>query len=119
MNLDLVLLYSQLPHLECQQKCQSSCGPIAMGQAEWDELAEATGARHLQVDAELTCPLLVNGRCSLYETRPMICRLWGLTESMACPFGCVPERWLTREEGFAFLAQVQALSQGAMVRIGV
>jgi len=37
----------------------------------------------------------------------MICRLWGLTKSMACPFGCVPERWLTEDEAHALLAKAE------------
>src|SRR2546429_6087610 len=35
--------------------------------------------------------MLRNGRCTVYEVRPMICRLWGMVEGMQCPHGCVPE----------------------------
>jgi hypothetical protein len=33
----------------------------------------------------------------------MICRLWGSTETMRCPFGCRPSRELTEAEGYALL----------------
>jgi len=38
------------------------------------------------------CPLLVEGRCSVYALRPAICRGFGSVAEprMACPFGCVP-----------------------------
>ena len=54
-------------------------------------------------------PALLNerGECSVHAIRPMICRLWGLTKSMACPFGCVPERWLTEDEAHALLAKAE------------
>lgn len=44
----------------------------------------------------LTCPLLTpQRRCAAYESRPMICRLWGMVKKMRCPFGCRPSRWLS------------------------
>lgn len=38
-----------------------------------------------------SCPALVDGRCSVYDDRPMICRLYGTVEVMRCPYGCVPK----------------------------
>ena len=32
----------------------------------------------------------VHGRCTVYAARPMICRLWGVAQGMACPWGCQP-----------------------------
>jgi hypothetical protein len=29
-------------------------------------------------------------RCKIYAVRPLICRIWGLTEKLRCPYGCVP-----------------------------
>lgn len=52
------------------------------------------------------CSMMDNGRCAVYDIRPMICRLWGLSEDMPCPYGCVPEGGLLPvEEGYAFLAE--------------
>lgn len=41
------------------------------------------------------------GTCRVYALRPLICRLWGLVDhpAMRCRFGCIPERWITAEEG--------------------
>lgn len=55
-----------------------------------------------------TCPMLVNGLCSVYESRPALCRLWGLTKSMRCPH-CDPERFLTDIEAYAFLDEVRRI----------
>lgn len=46
------------------------------------------------------CPLLdrISHRCNGYQVRPMICRLWGLTERMKCPHGCQPSRVLDDRE---------------------
>lgn len=82
-------LYSQLPQLECRGKCQDACGPIDMSTAERQRIrARGTDIPRLS----LTCPALTFlGTCSVYDIRPLICRLWGLVEAMACPHGCRPE----------------------------
>lgn len=106
-------LYAEVPTLECQRKCGSFCGPICMSRTEWrritDEIRHEPSATPLMVS--LTCPLLLPGigACSVYAIRPLICRLWGTVESMKCPWGCVPSRWLTDEEGKGLLMRAAAL----------
>ena len=95
-----------LPQLVCQRKCQASCGPIqATPRERWHILR--THQRVLAPDhTGQRCRLLTEaGECAVYADRPMICRLYGLTPEMACPHGCVPERWLTEAEAFAYLAE--------------
>jgi Fe-S-cluster containining protein len=36
------------------------------------------------------CPALVDGRCSVYDVRPLICRLYASAEGLRCPHGCQP-----------------------------
>lgn len=65
---------------------------------------------------ESPCPALdFVGRCSVYEHRPMICRLWGLVEDMPCHYGCKPERYLTRAEGHDFLTRLQEITGEEML----
>jgi hypothetical protein len=87
-------LYARVPAIECKGLCHDACGPILMSQQE----ARTIGHPNDMGDWE--CPKLSPlGTCSVYEDRPMVCRLWGVVESMPCPHGCVPERWLTHDEG--------------------
>ena len=106
-GVELDQAYATLPKLDCQRKCQESCGPIVFsGEELWrikrrGHVAYYDARRH-------ACSLLnEEGDCSVHDIRPMICRLWGLTKSMACPFGCVPERWLTEDETHALLAKAE------------
>ena len=116
-------LYEQLPTIECKGLCANSCGPIDMTDAERGRLTDlgVTIPVFTQADAQawargerLDCPALVGkgkhpltgdrtGRCSVYEDRPLICRLWGLTESMPCPHGCRPSRVMPDAEGFELI----------------
>lgn len=57
------------------------------------------------------CALLRrDGACSVYVDRPLICRLWGVVETMPCPFGCRPERWLSEQEALELAALAFSLS---------
>lgn len=95
-----------LPTLVCQRKCQESCGPIAATPRERLHILR-THHRVLAPDhTGRRCRLLTtDGACSVYADRPMICRLYGLVESMRCPHGCEPSRWLTEAEAFASLTE--------------
>ncbi len=85
-----------MPVVACRGLCAGSCGPIDMSLEERRRL-EGRGVTVLPLDALLPkivedgvgmCPALVDDRCSVYEDRPLICRLWGAVESMPCPHGC-------------------------------
>lgn len=92
-------VYAQLPTIDCKGLCQASCGSIGMSRPEQARIH----ARHRITLPLLTafatprnplgrCPALTDdGLCGIYADRPFICRLWGLTEQMRCPHGCVPD----------------------------
>lgn len=106
-------IYASLPRIECQRKCGESCGPVFMSRIEWQRIIARVGrvVTPTPEQAEsLTCPLLTGNDCSVYDLRPVICRLWGLVDSplMRCPWGCVPERWLSDEEAETVLRAVEA-----------
>ena len=119
-------MYASLPTIECQRKCQASCGPIAMSGYEFERMrartpfmklegnelniAPARGRAVLMETFDKKCPLLNSaGSCSVYTIRPLICRLFGLVEKMKCPFGCEPSRWVTDEEAFRLLNEAGML----------
>lgn len=103
-NLDAV--YAEMPTLECQGKCAESCGPVAMSRVEWERIIETVGYEPGPRE-DMTCPLLDGERCTVYDVRPTICRLWGAVESMPCPWGCKPSRMLPHLEGFRFLTMAE------------
>jgi hypothetical protein len=111
-RLELDALYAELPRLDCRGLCAESCGPIVTTRVEWQRICRAAGYEPkalVGVDG-LTCPLLKDNRCTVYEVRPLICRLWGLVETMPCLWGCKPERYLTHEEGLEFLTRAAEIN---------
>lgn len=105
-------LYAELPTMKCRGLCFDHCGPIVLSAEEWQRIKERKG--NVQAGPDHVCPMLnPAGRCTVYEIRPMICRLWGVVDSMRCPHGCKPEAgYLTVEEGFDFLARAEGISGG-------
>lgn len=101
-------LYEELPGLECRGKCQESCGPIDMSEAERRRIAEQ-GVEIRPLSSP--CPALsFLGTCSVYEVRPLICRLWSMVEAMACPYGCMPEGgWLDDATARELIARSQQI----------
>ena len=119
-NESLERLYRSLPKMRCKGLCHGACGPIGMSAAELENMRRAAGDRLLVAPlgngdvllsnkASLTCPLLKNGRCSIYDQRPLICRLWGMVKSMRCPHGCRPSRWLSDTASHALLDAARKL----------
>jgi hypothetical protein len=44
------------------------------------------------------------GQCTrIFDLDPMVCRIYGLTKRLACPYGCEPDRWLTDAEADTLL----------------
>jgi uncharacterized protein len=101
-------IYASLPKLVCRQLCAKSCGPIGMSQLEGKRIEKKV--HRLPLAEGLTCNMLEMGRCAVYELRPLLCRLFGVVETMRCPHGCKPDRWLTHEQGHELLRQVHRLS---------
>jgi Fe-S-cluster containining protein len=60
-------------------------------------------------DGCLTCPMLKDNKCSIYDKRALICRLYGVVENMKSRFGCKATRYLTNKEGVTLVSAVKKL----------
>jgi Fe-S-cluster containining protein len=108
----LAELYDQVPELDCKGLCYTACGIIECSTREHERIKQVGGvqiptmAEFLARDRAgetITCPALsAVGRCTVYEVRPMICRVWGSAEGMPCPYGCMPK------DGAALLTDPEA-----------
>jgi len=126
MDARLDELYAQLPTINCTGACWGSCGPIDMTHRERQRIREhGVKIPHYTV-TELAivalsnegamCPALVNRRCSVYLARPLICRLYGITEAMKCPHGCVPSpRYLNDGETHDLFTEVMLIGGHELV----
>lgn len=110
-------LYGELPRVkDCKGICWNACGPIDMSDAERRRITElgvdipvftTERSRQWSNNEPLYCPALKFSPddypggvgCSVYDDRPLICRVWGVGEGdLACPHGCETTGTLTYED---------------------
>jgi Fe-S-cluster containining protein len=103
-------LWAKIPKVECKGLCDNSCGPIECSTLERRLIEDRAGQKLHANTPGATCSMLRNGKCSVYSARPVICRLWGVTEAMACPHGCKPERFLSDREALEFIVGAMELA---------
>lgn len=100
-------IYKEIPEVHCKGLCQDSCGPIHMTKTEWSRIRGKTGREPKGRSLTLDCPLLIDGKCSVYDIRPIVCRLWGAMEKvMICPHGCEADDPLVESDARYLLRQV-------------
>lgn len=94
--------YRRIPTMTCPPGCFRCCGPIWMSRAERDRLPETPDDA-----ANYMCPFIVDGKCSVYEKRPLICRLFGVSDAspLTCFEGGSAERTLSEEETGAIMVK--------------
>ena len=108
----LQALYAELPAIACRGLCHGACGPVMASRLEVDRLGAAV-AFHART---LSCVFLgADLRCTEYDRRPMICRVYGMSRGLECAHGCVPSRWLSDAEGREFVAKAMAIGGGMVL----
>jgi Fe-S-cluster containining protein len=120
-------IYAELPAIECRGQCHDSCCNIDMTGTERQRIADAGVSipRRTIHDTPRPCPALtILNRCAVYEVRPLICRLWGLTRVMRCSYGCVPEGgYLPERTALELIARAHAAAgehdRAAEIRAGL
>jgi Fe-S-cluster containining protein len=101
---------ASIPVCECKPGCSACCGPVMMSRLEWERICARLGYTPKGSLESLTCPMLVDGKCSVYDIRPAICRLFGtIKDKMVCPEGCAPARKIGDAEARVILGKVQRL----------
>lgn len=115
-------IYARVPTIDCRGLCTNSCTVVPMSVHEGRRLRKngtplpsaEEGLVGLARDFEhYRCPALVDGRCTVYELRPLICRLYGAVEDMRCEHGCVPDGgFLTTAEARQLIDEITEAGGG-------
>jgi Fe-S-cluster containining protein len=114
-------IYAQVPAIDCRGKCADTCTEFPVSRLEQRIVRGVSGKDLLTEDPrwptrgrlKRRCPMLTgSGRCSVYDVRPLICRLWGVAEPMPCNYGCktVDGVLLPIRRMYELLAQVYRVS---------
>ena len=87
-------IYNNIPKVSCKH-CHDCCGPIIWFKTE-EILMKDYMKKHKIENIKFTseefkkndmkCPFLKNDRCSIYQVRPIVCRLQGNTPDLPCRY---------------------------------
>ncbi|CAM2872971.1 YkgJ family cysteine cluster protein [Moritella viscosa] len=91
---ELARLRKQIPTFECTPGCHDCCGPVTTSAEEMSRLPYKTDAEHDAALDEYNCVHLGPKGCTVYEERPLICRLFGTTPRIPCPNDRRPEEMI-------------------------
>ena len=105
-------LYAQIPSMTCPSGCSDCCCIVRFSRYEVAQISTAKiiGAIFMRFRQATTqkCPYLTeNNRCSIYQVRPFVCRLFGTAdiERLQCPKGMAPDKKLSAEEAGKLINQ--------------
>jgi uncharacterized protein len=110
-------IYKKIPPIECKGMCHHSCTVIPAAKIEIKRARErlkknpfnspAQASTYMEENKNVpSCKALIDKRCSIYTMRPAICRLFGVVENLKCPYGCIPERYLTKKESYDIIQEI-------------
>jgi Fe-S-cluster containining protein len=116
-------IYASIPSPDCKGLCADECTTVPIFPFELEQLEAALGRKvptmtagdeigiPLLLGSEIgkPCPLLVLGRCSAYDQRPLICRAFGSVEGLTCVHGCRPAELVTKIEQYDHFERVSEL----------
>jgi Fe-S-cluster containining protein len=89
-------VYAEIPDLTgCPPGCVECCGPIVWTRAEWRRVPADAKRRAFGGDVPGDPPAAVHGLgcrfavkgvgCSIYDRRPLLCRMMAVAERLRCP----------------------------------
>lgn len=108
-------LFAAIPSFRCPEGCVACCGPVPFSAWEWSRLTSAERLRGRRIKDPLTCPFIESGRCSIYDRRPLMCRIFGTTPDLLCPRGHRPVTLLdsrdARQIVSRYVDEIEALGE--------
>ena len=84
----------KIPPFACVPGCHDCCGPVPASSWERAQLPAVPKLTRLAALAHLDCPHLGPQGCTVYDQRPLLCRIFGTVESLPCPHGRRPAKML-------------------------
>lgn len=85
-----------IPAFQCKPGCHDCCGPVPASSWERTQLPTVPDDVRQAQRTHLNCPHLGPQGCTVYDRRPLLCRMFGTVESMPCPHGRRPALMLPK-----------------------
>jgi Fe-S-cluster containining protein len=79
-----------LPSMQCDEGCGACCGIVPVTETEFGRVGRYIKQHGIEPRAHENlsqCPLYIDGKCSVYPVRPLICQMFGHAEDLPCARG--------------------------------
>ena len=74
-----------IPQMQCDSGCGRCCGPAPVTKGELAAIRRYIAVKNITPVAQgVTCPLYIDGNCSVYPVRPFICKAFGHVPKLKC-----------------------------------
>lgn len=83
--------------INCISGCNACCGPVPINDTE-ASILNIPNANIIPTKPDLTCIFSSPSGCTVYNDRPLLCRLYGITEHMPCGKNIKSTKSLTNRE---------------------
>lgn len=95
--MNLKKIYKKIPTVEgCEKGCTDCCGPVTCSAEEFASIPDIPEKLAPACDENgeraFACRFKTDTGCLVYEHRPLICRLFGAMDGLACSHGARAER---------------------------
>ena len=101
-------IYNKIPASICEKGCFECCtNMIQFSPSEMERMGN--------YEYNGICSHLKEGKCSIYENRPFLCRIYGTSEILKCD-DCVPEKLLSETETANLVHQYTTLKKKEEIR---
>ena len=103
--------YSKIPDFNCVRRCTACCGPHPWADVENRVIAKwlEKRGRKAKFNGAMfdSCLYIEDHQCSIYEVRPVMCRLFGVVDSpkLMCPHRSAKDR-ISDEEAREMLREI-------------
>ena len=82
---------------KCKEKCGECCGMVHIPKSTWEKHKHKARLvkKFIEIDdsnevvaigEDTSCVFLKDFKCAIYEDRPDICRQYGLSDELPCPY---------------------------------
>lgn len=81
-------MFMKLPVMQCDEGCGKCCGIIPVTHEEFGAVRRFIRKNLIvPIDQGATCPFYQGGKCAVYDVRPVVCRMFGHSPKLVCPYG--------------------------------
>ena len=94
-------IYAKIPQSKCENGCFECCKNLI-------QFSEEEKSRMGGYEYNGVCSHLVDGKCTVYDSRPLVCRIFGTSEILRCD-SCEPEGFLGKEETLEIMKEYAQL----------